>query len=394
MERDFAPKIEALKNQPSKGKILSDSTEYFRPPNSSKQAEHEQRAEISKEDDGVAEPSKRAFMLWAAAAMGVTLATQSKAGFQLLNLLKKFNQHSQESTPVEPKEETTDDTEIVPTDEKIKSISEIVNYDMPEQFSFDKSTNEKLKAYWKSSYQENPNLKNSLSGALERINPWQKRLQDIFAKEGVPKHLAYLAIPESHFMINAHSPMNAVGPYQFTIETAQKYKLKVQKNNDERKDPLKSAHACAKLLKDLHKVSNDWDISLSAYNGGFAWKYLNAAHKNKEVISYEDFLEHLSNLANDTRNEIKNSKSLLHTIKDKENLGAIALKYHLSLQELLKYNHLNEKSMIRKGKSLLIPLSEENKRKIFERKIAGLMENLNYPARCNAIFELIKERKA
>ena len=205
--------------------------------------------------------------------------------------------------------------------------------------------------------------------------------------------MAYLAIPESHFILNANSPKNAVGPYQFTADTAKKYHLKVHKNIDERTDPIKSAHACAKLLKDLHKVSGDWDIALSAYNGGFAWKYLDFAYKQGEHISYEDFLKHLSGIANDTRHEIKNSKNLLHTIKSGENLGKIAEKYHMNLQTMLAHNHLHKESRIKAGGSLLIPLTDENKKQIFDEKISGLAENLSYPARCNAIFELIAERK-
>ena len=372
MEKDFAPKIGSLSNQ---NRIKTQENKYTKNHN----------------EEDVVDPKRRAFLLGMAALTGTAIAAKVEPKFQLLKLFQKFIQPK--TTEKSTENESTEDVENPLTIEDGRSISEIINYDDPKDFSFNKETVESLKQHWKKSYIENPNLKNSLDGALTRINPWKKQLKEIFAHEGVPKHLAYLAIPESHFMLDAHSRKNAVGPYQFTVETAHKYGLKVQGKHDERIDPTKSAHACAKLLKDLHKVSKDWDISLSAYNGGFAWKYLNDAYKNGNEISYEDFLKHLSDLANEKRNEIKNNKSLLHTVKSKENLGGIANKYHIPLIELLKYNHLHEKSVIKEGKSILIPLTQENKRKIFEQKIAGIAENLSYSPRCNAIFELIQEHQ-
>jgi len=372
MEKYFAPKIESLKNQK-----ISDK-------NPIEQKSTPLQDEIIELNEEVADPRKRAFLLGMAAMFGTALASKTEPGIKLLNIFQRFLQQKK----LEVAEDEIEDDE---ESEDGASISEIINYDQPGEIVFDIETYASLKNYWKDSYKENPNLKDSLDGALKRISPFETQLKKIFKQEGIPEHLAYLAIPESHFMVNAHSKKNAVGPYQFTEDTAKKYKLKVSKNNDERKDPIKSGHACARLLNDLFKVSKDWNIALSAYNGGFAWAYLNKSYKQKESISYEGFLQHFSVMANKIRNEIKNNPYLSHTIKRNDNFGKIAAKYGVKSHDLMTYNNLNEKSIIREGKTLKIPLTDENKRNIFNKKISGLIENITYAAKCNAIFERIEE---
>lgn len=365
MENDFAPQMGSLREQSAKNSI----NKY--------KAKNEETA------DEAIDPTRRKFLKSALGIAGIAIASQTKPLENFSKLVEKIGSLR----------ETEQEETLQENPEQSASIAEILDYEQPERFSFTRNTSEQIKAYWKKSYSEKPALKNSLDGALGRMKPWKAKLENIFRKEGLPEHLAYLSIPESDFTLHARSKKNAVGPYQFTKDTAEQYDLKVSRGHDERTDPLKSGHACAKLLKDIYKVSKDWDISLSAYNGGFAWKYLNDAYKQGKEISYEDFLAHLSNVANDIREEIKNNKNLLHTIQPHENLGVIAKKYGVDLHQLLANNGLGEKSVIQAGHSLLIPLSEENRREIFQKRISGIGENLSYPARCNAIFELIEERK-
>ncbi|NTW27120.1 MAG: transglycosylase SLT domain-containing protein [Candidatus Moranbacteria bacterium] len=397
MEKDFAPKISSIKNQNNAQEKSFNLLKWLGKKEQQSNSYNSIEDDVIDLDDEVADKQRRMFLLGGAAILGTAIASQTKPASQLLKLFQKFTA-AKEVTSEQTKESAAavekSEVETTPKQEQQSlSIAQVLDYDHPGKFAFDQETTASLKKYWKDGYKENPNLKDSLSSGLKRMAPWENKLKDIFIKEGIPAHLAYLAIPESHFKLDAHSPVGAVGPYQITADTGKKYGLKVNGKNDERTNALRSGQAAAKLLKDLYKVSQDWNIALSAYNGGFAWKYLNGAYKHGEVITFEGFLSHLSDLANDTRSEIKNSKNLLHTIKAGETLGKIAEKYHMNLPALLAHNHLNEKSKIMKGKSLLIPINEENKRKIFAQKIAGIGENLNYAARCNAIFERIAEIK-
>jgi membrane-bound lytic murein transglycosylase D len=68
---------------------------------------------------------------------------------------------------------------------------------------------------------------------------------------GVPAECALLPLVESSYE-NARSSAAAVGIWQFTRATGRDY-LRVSAGSDERLDPVKSAQAAAKLLKEKGK---------------------------------------------------------------------------------------------------------------------------------------------
>lgn len=85
----------------------------------------------------------------------------------------------------------------------------------------------------------------------------------------MPLELKYMAIIESALNPTAVSRARAKGMWQFIYNTAKSYGLKINSYVDERFDPVKSADAAARYMKDAYDIFGDWCLAISAYNCGF-----------------------------------------------------------------------------------------------------------------------------
>jgi len=104
--------------------------------------------------------------------------------------------------------------------------------------------------------------------SVKRGKDYMPMFKDLLVKDGLSHLFVYLSMTESGFQANAKSGKQAAGLWQFMSATAQRFGLKVNKNIDERYDPLASTNAAMKYIQTLYKQFGKWYLVMMAYNCG------------------------------------------------------------------------------------------------------------------------------
>jgi peptidoglycan lytic transglycosylase D len=141
--------------------------------------------------------------------------------------------------------------------------------------------------------------------ALARGGRYLPRIREVFAAEGVPQDLAYVALVESAFKTNALSRAKAKGVWQFIPSTGKRFGLHQDWWVDERSDPDKSTRAAARYLRVLYDLLGDWNLALAGYNAGEG-----KVQRAIENYGTEDFWELAQTRA--LREETKNYVPMIH----------------------------------------------------------------------------------
>lgn len=103
---------------------------------------------------------------------------------------------------------------------------------------------------------------------FKRYEKWEPLIKEYFRSVGVPPELSELCLIESGCTYEAESPAGALGMWQIMPATARHFGLEVSLYQDERKDPVLSTQAAAKILLANYRKLGEWTLAAAAYNCG------------------------------------------------------------------------------------------------------------------------------
>lgn len=145
---------------------------------------------------------------------------------------------------------------------------------------------------------------------MRRKNLYFPIFEKYLAKYDLPDELKYLSIIESGLNPRAVSRVRAVGLWQFMSATGRYYGLNNNWYIDERMDPEKSTDAACRYLRDLHRMFNDWELALAAYNTGPG----NVRKAIRRSGYKKSFWEIYSKLPRETRSYVPQFVAIIYTM--------------------------------------------------------------------------------
>jgi membrane-bound lytic murein transglycosylase D len=115
-----------------------------------------------------------------------------------------------------------------------------------------------------------PDGRAELQASLLRMRRYQSGIDRQLHEAGLPRELNAVPVVESGYrnLPPIRGSMNGAGLWMFIESTARRVGLRIDHGRDERLGIPQETTAAVKLLGDLHKHFNDWNLALLAYNVG------------------------------------------------------------------------------------------------------------------------------
>lgn len=110
-------------------------------------------------------------------------------------------------------------------------------------------------------------IRERFGAGIEVGHRYFPEIEQIFRAEGVPVEISRLPLIESCFNVRAYSKRGAAGVWQFIPSTGRLF-MRIDDVIDERRDPLLSARAAARFLKQNYEKLGAWPLAITAYNHG------------------------------------------------------------------------------------------------------------------------------
>ena len=118
-------------------------------------------------------------------------------------------------------------------------------------------------------YKNDPRGRAAVSAWYRLSGRYEPMLRAVLKHYNLPEDLMWVAVVESGLRPTVYSPAGAAGLWQFMPESGRLYGLVVDRWVDERLDPVRSTHAAAMYLQDLHRRFASWDLAMASYNMGY-----------------------------------------------------------------------------------------------------------------------------
>ncbi|MBL3657771.1 lytic transglycosylase domain-containing protein [Fulvivirga sediminis] len=164
---------------------------------------------------------------------------------------------------------------------------------------------------------------------IKKAHRWLPQIEEILKENNIPDDFKYLTAIEGGFA-NVVSPSNAVGFWQILESSGKENGLEIDREVDERYDPLKATKAACSYLRKSYKKFGNWTNVAASYNRGMAG--LQRALDNQKVDSYYDLL-----LNEETSRYVFRILAIKEIIEHPKKYGFNIEKKHLYDAEELRY---------------------------------------------------------